>query len=214
VHAIELDETNIKAHLICGQCIAEMAKIEPGIDKLNLALNRMTKALTLCAGQGKQDFEKDLYRNMLRVRKLMWYKKNEEVRIHKLEMLEILKTSLEANANLTPESREKKYQQYVETIGDPTRPHEYVIPDYLCCKITLDLMEDPVTTSAGHSYDKEPLIAHFKRNWYNDPVTREPIKKDAVVPNLNIKQAIEEFVKHNPWAFEYIPNENYMDIVF
>ena len=57
-HAVELDETNIKGHLLCGQILAEMAKTDSGIDKLNTALIRMTKALTLCAGQEKQDFEK------------------------------------------------------------------------------------------------------------------------------------------------------------
>ena len=43
--AIELDDTNIKAHLICGQMLAEMAKNENGTEKLDNALNRMTKCI-------------------------------------------------------------------------------------------------------------------------------------------------------------------------
>jgi len=214
VHAIELDETNIKAHLLCGQTLAEMSKAEPGIDKLTLALTRMTKALTLCAGQEKQDFEKDVYRNMLKTRKLMWYKKRESIIALKVEMLGVLKASLEANESLSADERQKKYQQYIDAIGDPSKPLEQVIPDYLCCKITLDLMEDPVTTSAGHTYDREPLMEHLEKNGYIDPVNREPIKKDAIVPNLNIKQAIDEFIKENPWSFEYSSGENSSNITF
>jgi len=75
--AIELDDKNIKAHLLCGQMLAEMGKNEPGTEKLDHSLNRMIKALTLCAGQGKQDFERDLNKNILRVKKLSWYKKQE-----------------------------------------------------------------------------------------------------------------------------------------
>ena len=90
-HAIELDEANIKGYLLCGQTLAEMAKTDSEMDKLNTALVRMTKALTLCAGQQKQDFEKDIYINMLRVRKLMWYKKQEHSKAQKVEILQILK---------------------------------------------------------------------------------------------------------------------------
>jgi len=28
----------------------------------------------------------------------------------------------------------------------------FQIPDYLTCKITLDIMEDPVTTDSGQTY--------------------------------------------------------------
>ena len=45
--AIELDDTNIKAHLICGQMLAEMAKNENGTEKLDNALNRMTKCIKI-----------------------------------------------------------------------------------------------------------------------------------------------------------------------
>jgi len=109
-------------------------------------------------------------------------KKNEQTIANKIEMLGMLKVALEANQNLTAEEKEKKYQQYVDAIGDPYKPLEQVIPDYLCCKITLDLIEDPVTTSAGHTYDKEPLLEHLEKNGYLDPVTREPIKKGSYCP--------------------------------
>ena len=31
------------------------------------------------------------------------------------------------------------------------------IPDYLCCKITLELMEEPMVTDWGQTYEKSAL---------------------------------------------------------
>jgi len=75
-------------------------------------------------------------------------------------------------------------------------------------------MEDPITTQAGITYERKVLVEHLKKNGYFDPVTREPISPDHIYPNLNIKQAIETFLKENPWAFEYRVNEDYQDFKF
>ena len=48
-------------------------------------------ALTLCAGQGKQDFEQDLNKNIFKVKKLRWYKKQEIMRAKRIEAVEYLK---------------------------------------------------------------------------------------------------------------------------
>ena len=47
-------------------------------------------------------------------------------------------------------------------IGDPYKMPDFNIPDYLCCKITLELMEDPYTTESGHTYEKEAIEDHIK----------------------------------------------------
>jgi STIP1 family protein 1 len=51
-----------------------------------------------------------------------------------------------------------------------------VIPDHLICKITYDMMEDPVTNSVGQTYEREVIEEHIKKNGLIDPLTREPIK--------------------------------------
>ncbi len=33
-----------------------------------------------------------------------------------------------------------------------------------------------------------------------------------IYPNMQIKQAINQFLLENPWAFDYKQNESYMDI--
>lgn len=51
--AVELDNDNIKAHLLCGQILAEVGKKNRDIRKVTNAVTRLTKALTLCVGQNK-----------------------------------------------------------------------------------------------------------------------------------------------------------------
>ena len=48
-------------------------------------------ALTLCAGQGKQDFEQDLRNNISKLKKLRWYKKQEIIRAKRIEAVEYIK---------------------------------------------------------------------------------------------------------------------------
>ena len=50
---MELDIDNIKGHLICGQLLAEIGKQNKDQHKVHMAIVRLTKALTLCAGQNK-----------------------------------------------------------------------------------------------------------------------------------------------------------------
>ena len=41
--------------------------------------------------------------------------------------------------------------------------------------IIKDLMEDPVTTETGMTYEREVIREHFEKNGKIDPVTRKPI---------------------------------------
>jgi STIP1 family protein 1 len=67
------------------------------------------------------------------------------------------------------------------------------IPDYFCCKITLDLMEDPVVTDSGQTYERSVIEEHIERNGKTDPLTREPIT-GKLYPNLALKRAIQSFI--------------------
>ena len=51
--AVEIDVENIKGHLLCGQILAEIGKNSRDSRKIQSAINRLKKALTLCVGQKK-----------------------------------------------------------------------------------------------------------------------------------------------------------------
>jgi len=121
---------------------------------------------------------------------------------------------LKKDTHLSEKEKEKKFKEILDLVGDPYAPRDFAIPDYLCCKISLDIMEDPVTTQSGHSYERAVLMEHLRKNGLFDPVTRDPISMEHIYPNLNLKQAIETFLKENPWAFEHKLNESFADINF
>ena len=37
------------------------------------------------------------------------------------------------------------------------------MPDYLCCKITLDIFRDPVITPSGITYERAVILDHLKQ---------------------------------------------------
>ena len=91
LHAIELDDQNIKAHFILGQSMANLAVINNDKEMINNSIKKMTKALTLCAGQQKKHYEKNLYIYINRAKKLRWFMQEKEDNSKKQEIMSYLK---------------------------------------------------------------------------------------------------------------------------
>lgn len=88
------------------------------------------------------------------------------------------------------------------------------IPSFMICQLSLEVMKDPVITPSGITYDREMIEMHLSKNGEFDPVTREACPIKAIYPNTLLKQIIEEFIKKNPWAYEFEENENAEHIEF
>ena len=74
------------------------------------------------------------------------------------------------------------------------------IPDHFCCKISYEIMRDPVITPSGITYDRRSIIAHIMRSGSNDPITRAPLTAAMLYPNLALKDAIDDYIAKNPWV--------------
>ncbi|CAI5530816.1 unnamed protein product [Closterium sp. Naga37s-1] len=68
----------------------------------------------------------------------------------------------------------QQYQERLNTLenvfdkaGAPDRPTE--VPDFLCCKITMDIFKDPVITPSGVTYERAVLVDHLKLGKHFDP---------------------------------------------
>ncbi|MBA8667618.1 ankyrin repeat domain-containing protein [Holosporaceae bacterium 'Namur'] len=61
------------------------------------------------------------------------------------------------------------------------------------CIITQDLMEDPVIAEDEHSYEKEAIQRWMRENYNVSPVTRQRMNPNILIPNRNLKNAIEEY---------------------
>ena len=67
-------------------------------------------------------------------------------------------------------------------------------------------MLDPVVTPDGITYERSAITEHIQKVGKFDPVTRrEGLEPSQLVPNLALKEAINDFLERNPWAYEGPP---------
>ena len=77
-------------------------------------------------------------------------------------------------------------------------------PDHFVCPITYQLMEDPVlisTSSTGKSFEREATQEHFAQRMQDhtpltDPWSNQKVQRADLTPNLNLKEAIEDYKLH------------------
>lgn len=69
-------------------------------------------------------------------------------------------------------------------------------PDDFICKISFDLMTEPVMTSNGYTYEKES-IEKWLKNHNNEPLTNEVIVEKNIFPNRFVKKKIDEWKEQN-----------------
>ncbi|KAK3985177.1 STIP1 y and U box-containing protein 1 [Cladorrhinum sp. PSN332] len=76
------------------------------------------------------------------------------------------------------------------------------VPDWAIDDISFCIMVDPVITKTGKSYERASIEEHLRRQPI-DPLTREPLYISELRPNLDLKQACEEFLEENGWAADW-----------
>ena len=70
-----------------------------------------------------------------------------------------------------------------------------VVPEHFHCPISFGVMEDPVITRVGNTYDRHAIVRWNEgREIPEDPLTREPLNGIPLIPNRVIRDAIEHFM--------------------
>merc|ERR1711936_1085153 len=77
------------------------------------------------------------------------------------------------------------------------------VPDYLCGKISFEILKDPVITPSGITYDRKDIEEHLQRVGHFDPVTRTKLTQDALIPNYAMKEVVDSFILENEWAHDF-----------
>jgi hypothetical protein len=62
--------------------------------------------------------------------------------------------------------------------------------EHFLCPISLEIMEDPVMTVDGSSYERASIEAWFQKT-DRDPLTNEIVTSKALIPNKTLKSAIQ-----------------------
>lgn len=74
------------------------------------------------------------------------------------------------------------------------------VPDYLCGKISFEILQEPVITPSGITYERKDIEEHLQRVGHFDPVTRVRLTQDQLIPNLAMKEVVDTFLQENEWA--------------
>ena len=102
------------------------------------------------------------------------------------------------------------------------------VPDHLICQISGEIMSDPVMITSGQTYERSIITRHFEIKksqadqekdeldedeydydaYFKCPVTQQKVDPTKLLPNKRIKAAAEQFVRDNPWAYQFSPKED------
>ena len=115
---------------------------------------------------------------------------------------------------MTPSTCKRNVNAVVDLTGDEDDPpvakkkrgrppkRKDDVPGYLICPISHELMRVPVTIDSGHTYEHRTIFDWFRVLKQAGRVLRDPITKatvsDKLVPNFNIRKAIQKFLEENP----------------
>uniref|UniRef100_A0A8C6ZQH6 E3 ubiquitin-protein ligase CHIP n=3 Tax=Nothoprocta TaxID=8806 RepID=A0A8C6ZQH6_NOTPE len=209
--ALELDSQSVKAHFFLGQCQLEMESYDEAIANLQRAYN--------LAKEQRLNFGDDIPSALRIAKKKRWNsieekRINQENELHSYltklimaekerELAECRKTQQEENAD---DSRSRAQLANIEAkhvsvqVGEDQKRD---IPDYLCGKISFELMREPCITPSGITYDRKDIEEHLQRVGHFDPVTRSPLTQDQLIPNLAMKEVIDAFISENGWVEDY-----------
>ncbi|KAJ4829277.1 hypothetical protein Tsubulata_025786 [Turnera subulata] len=205
--ALQLDHNSVKAHYMLGLALLQRQESPEGIKELQ-------KALDLGRGANRKGYMvEEIWQELAKAKYTEW----EHASTQRTWELQSLKDACEKAL------KEKHFLDDSETEGflndrfsshlneledlkavfkraaEDDTPTE--VPDYLCCKITLEIFRDPVVTPSGISYERAVILEHLDKVGRFDPVTREPLSPSQLVPNLAIKEAVQAFLDKHGWAY-------------
>ncbi|XP_044494735.1 E3 ubiquitin-protein ligase CHIP [Mangifera indica] len=206
--AIQLDHKSVKGHYMLGVALLGKSKYSEGVKELK-------KALDLGRGADPNGYMvEDIWQELARAKYLEWEQASSERSWELQSLKEACEAALEEKYALDISTAEEPsdevtithsrnmevLRQVFNRAAEADTPTE--VPDYLCCKITLDILRDPVITPSGVTYERAVILEHLQKVGNFDPITREPLKESQLIPNLGIKEAVHAFLDKHGWAYK------------
>lgn len=99
---------------------------------------------------------------------------------------------------------QETYQEKIEQIQTifaraDKKYEQQEVPEYLLDPISFNIFVDPVITKSGNTFERSWILQHLKSS-ATDPFSRAPLTKKDLIPNIQLKQASEDFIaKHGTY---------------
>lgn len=206
--AIELDSSSVKGHYMLGLALLEHQDHYGGIKELEKAFDLergahptgyMVEEIWQTLSKAKYtDWERESNERLWKYHNL---KESCEKALLEHNFLDVTESKDEVKVSMAQHSEQLKLLEEVfSKAAKVDKPTE--VPDYLCCKITLDILRDPVITPGGVTYERAVLLEHLQKVGNFDPITREALGSHQLAPNLAIKEAVRAFLNDHGWAYK------------
>lgn len=213
--ALDIDRSWVKGHFFMGQAFVEQAMYDEAITSLKRAYD--------LAKEQKLNFGDDIT-SALRIAKKQRWNMIEEKRIQQEIALQsylnrLIKEDKERQIERLKKEEGMATCEEIESVCENTdkclievnnlfsqlddRRKKRDVPDFLCGKISFEIMRDPVITPSGITYDRKDIIEHLQRVGHFDPVTRTDLTQEQLVSNFSLKEVIDAYLEENPWAEDF-----------
>jgi len=216
--ALDRDSTLVKGHFYLGGSLLELEKIDEAIKHLQTAFE--------LAKKDPGSYYDDTISSKLRLARKKKWNGQEEKRIQQeIELQTYINRLILEDRDRRMENLKGEQADYDQVSGEVAaleqeadksiadvnnifakvddRRAKREVPDYLCGKISFELLRDPVITPSGITYDRKDITEHLERVGHFDPVTRTKLTSDILVPNYAMKEVVDDFVSNNEWALYY-----------
>ncbi|XP_077288834.1 STIP1 homology and U-box containing protein 1 [Arctopsyche grandis] len=216
--ALDIDANQVKGHFFLGQALLELELYDESIKHLHRAVD--------LAKEQKLNFGDDITAQLRIARKKRWTVQEEKRIAQEIELQAYLNklinedtekkvAILRCDNNINEEELQKKLQEVEEQsnnymselnnlfakIDDRRRKRD--VPDFLCGKISFEILSEPVITPSGITYERKDIEEHLQRVGHFDPVTRVRLTADQLIPNFTMKEVVDAFMQDNEWALDY-----------
>lgn len=217
--ALDMDSTLVKAHFFLGQALLEL-------DNYDEAIKHLQRANDLAKEQ-KLNFGDDIASQLRTARKKRWTVQEEKRIAQEIELLTYLNRLIlqdtetqiqkvkENPDGLNDDEVQDKIMNLERQCDNNTselnalfakvddRRRKRDVPDYLCGKISFEILREPVITPSGITYERKDIEEHLQRVGHFDPVTRVKLTQDQLIPNFAMKEVVDAFLQENEWALDY-----------
>ncbi|XP_029173942.1 E3 ubiquitin-protein ligase CHIP [Nylanderia fulva] len=223
--ALDIDPCLMKGHFFLGLALLELELFDEAVKHLQRAVD--------LAKEQKLNYGDDITSVLRQARKRRFQVREEQRIAQDIELQTYLSQLIvdDTKRNLTAlqeqeatkdsdteasstelarrkEEIEEKRDTCISRLNDlfakvDERRRKREVPDYLCGKISFEILQEPVITPSGITYERKDIEEHLQRVGHFDPVTRVRLTQDQLIPNLAMKEVVDTFLQENEWALHY-----------
>ncbi|KAG7302499.1 hypothetical protein JYU34_012415 [Plutella xylostella] len=215
--ALDIDNNQVKGHFFLGQALVEQEYYDEAIKHLHRASD--------LAREQKLNFGDDIAAQLRIARKRRWNLQEEKRIAQEIELqsylnrlinedmqrrIESLKlgSPSDEESSMSVAKIEEESNNYSSELNNlfakvDDRRRKREVPDYLCGKISFEILNEPVITPSGITYERKDIEEHLERVGHFDPVTRVKLTADQLIPNFTMKEVVDAFLQENEWALDY-----------